>query len=500
MNYLIKNKVYLLLFLILLVGTWLRVDGILQNSFAFTYDVGRDLIAARNIVVNHDIMLIGPTTGLEGVFYGPWYYYILVVPFLLGNGNPQVIALFIALTGILAIAMGYLFGKRIGGEYLGISFAGLLALAHATVGLSIQIWSPNLIPILLLISLLLVDQILRKDIRHMTYHLFALGFTLGLIIDMEIIFGLLFLPAVSILVIISKKKNIYNWRIASFFAGLFLTFLSRVIFELRHDFLMTKSLTKLTEALSPENETINLGVRMVMQMKQLFELYASTIVPNSIQVGYIVAILSILVVLILYRKMSKYEKTWVLFSAIIFVVFLLGSTLLQRAIWSHYLTGLPVVYLLFFSLAGYAMWKYMKFPKTLTLGIVFLVTISSSNPFAILESFGKPLWEGNAAVYRNQVAVIDYVYSEAKGKPFKYIVYTPAVHDYPYRYLFTWYGKDRYGYIPEETKAPQFFVIIEPDPGYEWRQKAWIKSRENDGKVIKQEVVKGGIIVQTRVQ
>src|SRR5947208_1108732 len=91
---------YSILGIIILLGSWLRLSGIFSNSFAFTYDVGRDMLEIRNIVVNHHLTLIGQTTGIQGIFYGPWWYYILVVPFTLSGGNPQGIAFFIALTGI----------------------------------------------------------------------------------------------------------------------------------------------------------------------------------------------------------------------------------------------------------------------------------------------------------------------------------------------------------------------------------------------------------------
>ncbi len=66
------KKEYLFLYLILIIGSLLRLQGVFTNSFAFTYDVGRDMLALWDIVYVHNITLIGPTTGIPGVFYGPW--------------------------------------------------------------------------------------------------------------------------------------------------------------------------------------------------------------------------------------------------------------------------------------------------------------------------------------------------------------------------------------------------------------------------------------------
>src|SRR3989338_2214356 len=97
-----KLLAFFLVFIILLIGSWLRFSGILSNSFAFTYDVGRDMLAVRNIIVDHKFSLIGPTTGVEGIFYGPWWYLILSIPFFLFSGNPQGIAFFMGLIGVAA--------------------------------------------------------------------------------------------------------------------------------------------------------------------------------------------------------------------------------------------------------------------------------------------------------------------------------------------------------------------------------------------------------------
>ena len=122
----------------------------------------------------------------------------------------------------------------------------------------------------------------------------------------------------------------------------------------------------------------------------------------------------------------------------------------------------------------------------------------NAKPLELISSFKKPVWEGNAAVYRNQVNVIDHVYKNAKGNKFKFIVYTPPVHDYTYRYLFSWYGQKSYGYLSNDKDAKYLFVIIEPDYEYPSRVTDWLEIRKNDGKTIEEEKLKGGIIVQTR--
>src|SRR6266705_78168 len=140
------KKEYILLAIIVLVGAYMRFSGITSNSFAFTYDVGRDMLALQQIVYHHKIPLIGFTTGMPGIFYGPWWYYLLALPFAISGGNPQYIAYFIGLTGMATIILMYILGKKISDTWLGIALASFISFSPIFVGLSAQIWNPNIAP------------------------------------------------------------------------------------------------------------------------------------------------------------------------------------------------------------------------------------------------------------------------------------------------------------------------------------------------------------------
>src|SRR3989344_8206070 len=122
-----KLLIFFGLLVILGIGSWFRISGILSKSFAFTYDVGRDLLQVEKIVRGGDMVLIGPTTGLSGLFYGPWWYYILSIPFILTDGDPQRVNLFFALLGVIIVLLGFIFGKKLSGVFLGLVLASIIA-------------------------------------------------------------------------------------------------------------------------------------------------------------------------------------------------------------------------------------------------------------------------------------------------------------------------------------------------------------------------------------
>lgn len=485
--------VYFLLFLIILIGSWSRLSGIFTNSFGYTYDVGRDLLAVQQIVVYHKIPLIGATTGMEGVFYGPWWYYILTIPFIISGGNPQGIAIFIALTGIFSIFLAFVIGRKISGNFLGISFASLISFSPMMVGFTAQIWNPNLIPFFMIIFLLLVYKVFNQNASGIIF--LALGLILGLSIETEIVFGLLMLMSSIFMSIIFLKGKIRILDAVFIFIGFLIIILPKIFFELRHNFLMTKVILNGFLGKSP-SVSISIFDSISNRVNIFGNIFSDAATSQNRILSLGILFLISFTLVLFYKKTDKQEKFFIKISLLTILVFFLGLTVFSHNIWGHYFIGLPVFYLLLLCLSLNLIKKYFN-SKVAFLLLIFLAWINLS-PVNILANYQKPIWEGNSAIYRNQLAVIDYVYKEAQGKNFNYIVYTPPVHDYTYKYLFSWYGHNKYGYEPTIEKQKLFFVIMEPDFEDPNRLTNWLKIREGDGKVAKEEVVKGGIKVQTR--
>jgi len=494
-----KIFIFFGLLIILGIGSWLRLSGIISNSFAFTYDVGRDMLAVENIVVNHKITLIGSTTGVEGIFYGPWWYLILSVPFCIFSGNPQGIAFFMGIIGIITILLGYIIGKKIGGVFLGITFSSFISVSPLMVSSSSQIWNPNLIPFFSVLVLLVLYS-LFSDSKHKVYGLInflLLGLLLGFIIDMEIVFGGLFLLGICASLIFIFIKKLTMKKIGLFLLGLLLIFSPRIIFEIRHNFLMTNTFIHVFSNGYISTQHISIFDTLFSKLGSLFNLWNATLAGQNSLVGFILITLVFLSLLFFYKKIENTQKQFIQTILIVIATFLIGISFFNQAVWPHYLVGVPVLYIILVSLIINSVRIALK-NNWIILPILFVLFWINLSPIKVLENIRKPLWEGDAAVYRNQVAIIDYVYNDAGGKDFKYVVYTPAVRDYSYRYLFSWYGKKKYGYVPLQGNTSLLYVIMEPDYELPFRLKDWLKDREGDGIMQEEKVIKGGVIVQTR--
>lgn len=56
----------------------------------------------------------------------------------------------------------------------------------------------------------------------------------------------------------------------------------------------------------------------------------------------------------------------------------------------------------------------------------------------------------NTSILYNQLATIDWIYENAADQGFKVYNYTNTFYDYPYQYLFYWYGLKHWDYLPDE--------------------------------------------------
>jgi len=485
----------LLLGIIFALSAVVRVHPIFTNSFAFTYDVGRDMLNVAQIVNQHKIPLIGPTTGLPGLFYGPWWYYFLVPAFFLGEGNPQAIALFMSFIGLGTMLVVYLLGKYVKDDILGIFFSGLVGFSAVPIFLSIQIWNPNMAQLFISLVLLTVVNIKKRLLSMWEY--FSLGLLLGLTIDSEVVFGLLFLSGIIVASVFLLRKRIQKKGMLYSLLGILVIFSPRILFEIRHRFVMT---THIFQMLGNGSDGGSLSLPTLLSQRIWFfwdtwNWSFGHIVPLSI-----VALCAVFVYVSLTIKNKEQTLSAFLsqFLLIVSIVFFVGLLFFKHDIFSHYVVALPVYFLLLAGMSIYSLAsKYVK--PTITTCFMMLFLLVLMNPIPAWADIFGPKWVGDPSVYRNQLNVIDYVYQESQGKEFKYVTYTPAVIDYPYQYLFAWYGPKKYHYGPTR-QAKLMFFILEPNTQFPDLRVKWLSERSRDGKVIKETTLPGGITVQTRVQ
>ena len=86
----------------------------------FYFDQGRDAMIIWRLWHEGRPFLIGPVTGLAGIFLGPFYYYLIAPFYLISGGNPVLPAYFLAFLVASGIIMLYFLGRKMQGRTAGL--------------------------------------------------------------------------------------------------------------------------------------------------------------------------------------------------------------------------------------------------------------------------------------------------------------------------------------------------------------------------------------------
>ncbi|MBU1199945.1 hypothetical protein KJ953_00245 [Patescibacteria group bacterium] len=230
----VKKFSIILVILTLLFSSLIRTIEVSNNNFAFTSDQARDMLDIRHMVVSKIPKIVGPTTSINGVFLGPFWYYFNLPAFIIGHGNPATLVYWnifcYQLTGFLI----WLYFKK-KNQTLAVVTSILFLLMPTGFSVTRYVWNANPMPMFTALFLLLVFDIIYKPSKIKKI---SLGIISGLFLQVEAAFAIIFLPFS--LILLSKQKHKLN-NIKHFLFGFLPTLIPQVIFELRHNFIMTKT-------------------------------------------------------------------------------------------------------------------------------------------------------------------------------------------------------------------------------------------------------------------
>lgn len=479
-----KKINFLLLLLALILGTYFRFKNI-GYDLVFNYDTARDMLAIRNIVVNHKLTLIGPTTGIEGIFVGPFYYYSMIIPFILSGGDPLSGAIVIAIFGVAAILMGFLFIKKIfKNSFLAISGAFLIAFSPLLISYSRFPIHTNYFPFFIILFYFLLYYIgLGK-----TKYLPVVSVILGLSFSFEAATAIFLFPTVILFILWNKIKiSLKNYILSAVI--LIITFLPQILFELRHKFLMTNSLIRyLTTKESFGTASQNF---LKERLAYFFDNIKTTLIVREHYFpgqNFIIETVIILSLILLVYKSFRTKDFKISYRIIFLWIFvsLTGLLFYKNSVWGWYMIPLYPA----FAILPVILFKNLN--KYLSIVILAIIILANSQMWIHpAKSDDKTRW----VLLRDQIKAVDYVYQDAKTEKFNAYVYVPYVIDYPYQYLWLWYGQKKYQNTPSITNEKIFYLIAEPNRTQPDRKETWLKQYESQGKIISKKEFDPGIVV-----
>lgn len=488
-----KHKlIYSLLFILLLVGTFIRVYRTGQ-ILGFYFDQGRDAMAIWNLWHKGDFFLIGPTTGIAGIFRGPFYYYLITPFYILGNGNPVVPANFLAILSMVAVVLIYYLGTIMHSRAAGL-FAAILAGFSYYIMVASR-WLSNPTPMLLLSLLLIWMMVLVSQGKKWAW--VAIAFLSG---SSLFHFGssgeFFYFPALGIFFLwqFRYKQNRPTVRIflASVFA-FFVTLAPLVLFDILHEGLLFKNI----KAFLFEKESFQTDFWVVVRERFNFyyDVFTTKIFhwrrQRELILLSIVGLSFLAFIPRFFKNTSIRIVMLMLISPIVGLLFFQGN---EGNIYDYYMTGYYLIFILLFGLVLGELWKY-KIGKLFVafFFFAFIQVNAEVNRYKIIAGVDGP----ETIMFGNQKQALDWIYTDAGGKEFSVDVYVPPVIPHAYDYLFAWYGGNVKGYAPATEQIDPLYTLYEVDPPHPERLKAWLDRQAGIGEVEKQAQF-GGITVQKR--
>jgi 4-amino-4-deoxy-L-arabinose transferase-like glycosyltransferase len=211
----------------------------------FYYDQGRDALVMWRLWNEGKFFLIGPITGLSGIFLGPFYYYLIAPFYFIGGGDPAYPAVFLAFLSVVALSVLYYMGKEMHSRT-----SGLIAVTIASFSYYLILagrWLSNPTPILLTSILLLLSlwKISIKEKQDAKYWWIVVSLLVGISMHFESASAIFYIPIVLVFTLWQWKKIPPVREIILSFFAFFLTLLPQLLFNFRHDNLLINNFVKL---------------------------------------------------------------------------------------------------------------------------------------------------------------------------------------------------------------------------------------------------------------
>lgn len=487
------KKKYLLI-LILLLAFLLRGLEAITGNYLFLFDHGHYFIDVRNSLLAGKIPLIGTYTPVQSVFQGPGWYYLLTLVFLLGRGDPyygMVLMLIISLSSVIG---AFFVARYLWGEKAGFVTAFLFAAAPISIKTTRHMWPPYpLLLVMILYVYFLFKVLLEKKKKYTLW----LGLITGLTFHFEVAFGIFLLPVTIFILLLYRHRLSFKSAILALL-GFLVTFLPQIVFDLRHDFIQTRGILNF---INSKGQDMGIPKPFFLYMKQHLFMFAGTLresigLPEKFLSRWLLLLIFSFLLIIIFIKTNKKEKETIkVLMGIIIGVFLMYA-FYPHDLWEWYLIGLGTVYIF---LLGLIMTKLLEHRILKFLVLIFFLGVSFYSLNDLKEKYyPQPKIDDNLAFVKAKKEIIDYIYNDADGQPFGVFVYTPPIYDFPYEYLFWWYGQKKFGYLPTESKDGLFYLIIEPDLERPWGPKGWIETVIKEGEVVFDKIFHSGLRLQKR--
>ncbi|KUK84165.1 MAG: transmembrane(s)proteins 7..25 [Microgenomates bacterium 39_6] len=447
------KKIFLLFLLLLAVSLGVRCYRPKALTI-FLDDQARDVLTAAQILKEGRIPFIGPMASIGNLYLGPFFYW-LITPFLwLANFDPVGPILLVAFLGWLAnIILFFLLEKyfNLRSAFIG---AFLYALSPLIIHNSRFIWNPNPVPLFTLIFLWFFLEFWEKG-RPKSF--FWLGVSLGVLIQLHYVTGVLFLVCLAGYLVWVFKNRDKDWvnllKPAAFLIlGIVLPLIPFILFEFKNHFINTQAGWRFIFGPSSNQE------RLFSPSQAFFGLW-SRLSKEALVVDWAWAyfILSFLAFLgLLIRKIPVRTKRLIWVVSLTFLFGLLATVLIIKGqIHLHYLGLLMPLFFIIIAGADYFWQKSRIFNRPILALVNFLAILLILFPM-IREDHKFLFKQGDNQQINRAREISFWIADQSEDKN----IFVTSLSGSPYAYTYRYYLYLA-GFVTDSLQPSSVFAICE---------------------------------------
>ena len=445
--------------LLALFALALRIVPILGGNFPFMFDGAKDSLVMLEMYLQHKPALVGPTTSISGLFYGPAWYYIALPFNILGGFHPLASVVGVLFLSLITLYVFY--------RYVGRFSAFLYAVSISVIASQQTAWTPYMTSFCTLPVFLLLKK-LKSGKYANTWVLMGIAFFSSLMFHFEVAFAIVFLPLVIVLLFLSKMKMQLK-QFVLMCVAFFITLAPSAMFELRHDFLQTRAVMNFVTRYREQSAIIQPNsdgpARIVEVARNFYDNIHLSTLPLANMALSVASVL--LVLFFLYKNRKVYEYR-------VLLLILAGTFLLylDLPIKPYYLVALTPLWIYLFSKAVESV-----IPKYKPHIVIAFLILSVGSMYGSWQNY-RSLAQTDRILLAPKLKAIETAYAMSDGKPFSSYQFVPEIYDYTYQLLYLTenlkgkplptefsYAPGEITYIPQKhvpanTQKPEFIILI----------------------------------------